>query len=46
MNDGVLFKWINKEEIYNKKSGRGRPIEMEAYINKLNTNYIATRPRC
>lgn len=44
MNSGVVFKWVNKSDIYKNKSGQGKSMSMRAYINKLNTEYIATRP--
>lgn len=40
---GVVFKWLNKEEIYNKYNGKGKPQNLQAYIDKLHVDYIATR---
>lgn len=40
---GVIFKWLNKNEIYAKYNGRGRPQNLQAHIDKLHTDYIATR---
>ena len=41
---GVFFKWINKNEIYAKHDGRGRRQNLQAYIDKLHQEYIASRP--
>ena len=40
---GVIFKWINRKEIYAKYNGKGRPQNLQAHIDKLHTDYIATR---
>jgi len=40
---GIIFKWINKDEIYAKYNGKGRPQNLQAHIDKLHTDYIATR---
>ena len=40
---GVVFKWLNKDEIYNKYNGKGKPQNLQAYIDKLHVDYIATR---
>ena len=40
---GVVFKWLNKNEIYNKYNGKGKPQNLQAYIDKLHVDYIATR---
>ena len=40
---GVIFKWLNKNEIYNKYNGEGKPQNLQSYIDKLHTGYIATR---
>lgn len=40
---GVIFKWINKDEIYAKYNGKGKPQKLQAHIDKLHTDYIATR---
>lgn len=40
---GIVFKWLNKEEIYNKYNGKGRPQKLQAHIDKLHTDYTATR---
>ncbi len=41
---GVVFKWINKNEIYAKYNGNGRKQNVQAYIDKLHEEYIANRP--
>lgn len=41
---GVFFKWINKNEIYAKHDGKGRRQNVQAYIDKLHQEYIASRP--
>lgn len=40
---GVIFKWLNKNEIYAKYNGKGRPQNLQAHIDKLHTDYIGTR---
>lgn len=40
---GVIFKWLNKNEIYAKYNGKGRSQNLQAHIDKLHTDYIATR---
>lgn len=40
---GVVFKWLNKDEIYAKYNGKGKPQNLQAHIDKLHTDYIATR---
>ncbi|MBP3502591.1 MAG: hypothetical protein J6K42_03835 [Clostridia bacterium] len=40
---GIIFKWLNKNEIYAKYNGKGRPPNLQAHIDKLHTDYIATR---
>lgn len=40
---GVIFKWMNRKEIYAKYNGKGRPQNLQAHIDKLHTDYIATR---
>lgn len=40
---GVIFKWINKNEIYAKYNGKGKSQNIQAHIDKLHTDYIATR---
>ena len=40
---GIVFKWLNKNEIYNKYNGKGKPQNLQAYIDKLHVGYIATR---
>ena len=32
---GVIFKWINRKEIYAKYNGKGRPQNLQAHIDKL-----------
>ena len=40
---GVIFKWINKNEIYAKYNGKGKSQSLQAHIDKMHTDYIATR---
>ena len=40
---GVIFKWINKNEIYAKHNGKGKSQNLQAHIDKMHTDYIATR---
>lgn len=40
---GVVFKWINKNEIYAKYNGKGKSQNLQAHIDKLHADYIATR---
>ena len=40
---GIVFKWLNKEEIYNKYNGKGKEQNLQSYIDKLHVNYVATR---
>lgn len=40
---GIIFKWLNKNEIYAKYNGKGRSQNLQAHIDKLHTDYIATR---
>lgn len=40
---GIIFNWINKNEIYNKYNGYGRKQNLQAYIDKIHIDYIATR---
>ena len=40
---GIIFKWLNKNEIYAKYNGKGIPQNLQAHIDKLHTDYIATR---
>lgn len=39
----IIFKWMNKKEIYAKYNGKSRPQNLQAHIDKLHTDYIATR---
>lgn len=43
-SDGVFFKWINQKEIYNKYNNKGRSRKIQAYLDELHEDYIATRP--
>lgn len=43
-SDGVFFKWINQKEIYNKYNNKGRSKRIQAYLDELHEDYIATRP--
>ncbi|MDO5555838.1 MAG: relaxase MobL [Clostridia bacterium] len=40
---GVIFKWINKDEIYAKYNGKGKKQYIQANIDKNHIRYIATR---
>lgn len=40
---GIVFKWLNKDEIYKKYNGKGKPQNLQAHIDKLHADYIATR---
>ena len=40
---GVIFKWINKNEIYAKYNGKGKSQNLQAHRDKMHTDYIATR---
>lgn len=41
---GIVFKWINKQEVMNKHTGQAKTQSLQTYINKLHVDYIATRP--
>lgn len=41
---GIIFKWINKDEILNKYQNKGRSKSLQKHIDKLHADYIATRP--
>lgn len=43
-SDGVFFKWLNQKEIYKKYDNKGRSIKIQAYLDELHEDYIATRP--
>lgn len=43
-SDGVFFKWLNQKEIYKKYDNKGRSIRIQAYLDELHEDYIATRP--
>lgn len=43
-SDGVFFKWLNQKEIYKKYDKKGRSIKLQAYLDELHEDYIATRP--
>jgi len=40
---GIVFKWLNKTEIYQKYNQKGRKVSLQAYIDKLHVEYCATR---
>mgnify|MGYP004668542965 CR=1 FL=1 len=40
---GIIFKWLNRKEIYAKYNGKGRPQNLQAHIDKIHADYIATR---
>ncbi len=43
-SDGVFFKWLNQKEIYKKYDNKGRSKKIQAYLDELHEDYIATRP--
>lgn len=43
-SDGVMFKWLNQKEIYAKYDNKGRTKSLQAYLDELHEDYIATRP--
>ena len=43
-SDGVFFKWLNQKEIYKKYDNKGRSRRIQAYLDELHEDYIATRP--
>lgn len=43
-SDGVFFKWLNQKEIYKKYNNKGRAVRIQAYLDELHEDYIATRP--
>ncbi|WP_304683154.1 relaxase MobL [uncultured Clostridium sp.] len=43
-SDGVMFKWLNQKEIYAKYDNKGRARRLQAYLDELHEDYIATRP--
>lgn len=43
-SDGVFFKWLNQKEIYKKYDNKGRSKRIQAYLDELHEDYIATRP--
>lgn len=45
MNDGVNFFWKNQKQMYKNRTSSSQSPSLKAYIDKLNTEYIATRPR-
>lgn len=38
------LKWLNQKEIYKKYDNKGRSIRIQAYLDELHEDYIATRP--
>ncbi|MBO5349594.1 MAG: hypothetical protein J6A89_07250 [Clostridia bacterium] len=42
-NGKIIFKWINKKEIYNKYNNKGKSIYAQSQANKAHIKYIATR---
>lgn len=42
-SDGVFFKWLNQKEIYKKYDNKGRSRRIQAYLDELHEDYIATR---
>lgn len=43
-SDGVFFKWLNQKEIYKEYDNKGRSRRIQAYLDELHEDYIATRP--
>lgn len=43
-SDGIMFKWLNQKEIYAKYDNKGRSAKLQAYLDELHEDYIATRP--
>lgn len=46
MNSGVVFRWLpsNQKEIKNHRMNNGRTPNLQAFVNKMHLDYIATRP--
>lgn len=42
-NGKIIFKWINKKDIYSKYNNKGKPLYVQSQINKAHIHYIATR---
>lgn len=42
-NAPVVFKWVNKNEIYNKGTSKENGRSLQAHIDKCHVDYIATR---
>lgn len=45
-NSGIVFRWLptNQKEIRNHRLNKGRTPNLQAHINKMHLDYIATRP--
>lgn len=42
-NAPVVFKWINKQEIYNKRTSQAKNNRLQAHIDRCHIDYIATK---
>lgn len=42
-NAPVVFKWINKQEIYNKRTDQAKDNRLQAHIDRCHIDYIATK---
>lgn len=42
-NAPVVFKWINKQEIYNKRTTQTKDNRLQAHIDRCHIDYIATK---
>lgn len=42
-NAPVVFKWINKQEIYNKRTSQAKDNRLQAHIDRCHIDYIATK---
>lgn len=42
-NAPVVFKWINKQEIYNKRTSQAKDNRLQAHVDRCHIDYIATK---
>lgn len=42
-NAPVVFKWINKQEIYSKRTNQAKDNRLQAHIDRCHIDYIATK---
>lgn len=42
-NAPVVFKWINKQEIYSKRTNQAKNNRLQAHIDRCHIDYIATK---